>query len=306
MEMKPQDISLLKEIVNFEQTTPEAEYPLGWSWRQVKIWPSTLNRLVIEDLIKVTFSSNSYTGYRLTDKGKLLASESEPMNSIPEPGILEIPDDLFSPIEGYEEIKDLVKRVLRSEKPVHILFTGVPSSAKTMFLIELSKIGAVYILGSQATKAGIADILFDLEPKLLLVDEIDRIGAKDIAILLSLAETGIVSQTKHGQRREVKLQTKIFAASNSLDMPPELISRFLVLRFVAYAQAEFSKVTTSILVKREKIDPHLAEYIASRVWQMQSSFPDPRQAVRIARLATTRGEVDELIEVLNRFGQGWS
>jgi Holliday junction DNA helicase RuvB len=304
--MKPEDIQVLREIASFEQTTPEAEYPLGWSWRQVRIWPSTLNSLVIKDLIKVTFSSNSYTGYRLTEKGKVLASEVEPVEITKEIRPLEIPDDLFSPIEGYQEIKELVKRVLKAEKPVHILFTGVPSSAKTMFLIELSRVGAVYILGSQASKAGIADILFDMEPKLLLVDEIDRIGTKDIAILLSLAETGIVSQAKHAKRRELKLETKIFAASNSLNMPAELISRFLVLRFQPYAEAEFSTVTTNILAKREGVEPGLAEYIASRVWQLQLSFPDPRQAVRIARLATTREEVDRLIEVLNRFGQGLS
>ena len=304
--MKPQDIQVLREIANFEQITPETEYPLGWSWRQVRIWPSTLNRLVIEDLIKVTFSSNSYTGYRLTEKGKVLALDAVPVEKAKETKPLEIPDDLFSPIEGYQEIKELVKRVLRAEKPVHILFTGVPSSAKTMFLIELSRLGAVYILGSQASKAGIADILFDLEPTLLLVDEIDRIGTKDIAILLSLAETGIVSQAKHAKRREIKLETKIFAASNSLNMPAELISRFLVLRFPPYAKVEFSTVTTNILVKREGVELSLAEYIAGRVWQLKSSFPDPRQAVRIARLAATREEVDMLIEVLNRFGQGLS
>ena len=304
--MKTEDIQVLREIASFEQATPETEYPLGWSWRQVRIWPSTLNRLVIQDLIRVTFSSNSYTGYRLTDKGKVLASESEPAEVTKETRPLEIPDDLFSPIEGYQEIKELVKRVLKAEKPVHILFTGVPSSAKTMFLIELARLGAVYILGSQASKAGIADILFDLEPTLLLVDEIDRIGTKDIAILLSLAETGIVSQAKHAKRREVKLQTKIFAASNSLNMPSELVSRFLVLRFPPYAKAEFSIVTTNILIKREGVEPNLAEYVAGRVWQIKSSFPDPRQAVRIARLAKTREEVDRLIEVLNRFGQGLS
>jgi Holliday junction DNA helicase RuvB len=306
MEMKPEDVQTLREIAHFEQNTPETEYSLGWSWRQVRIWPSTLNRLVIEGLIEVTFSSNSYTGYRLTEKGKALALEAKPVELPKETGPLEIPDDLFSPIEGYDEIKQLVKRVLRADRPVHILFTGVPSSAKTMFLIELSRVGAVYILGSQASKAGIADILFDLEPKLLLVDEIDRIGTKDIAILLSLAETGIVSQAKHAKRREVKLETKIFAASNSLNMPTELISRFLVLRFPPYARAEFSTVTTNILAKREGVEPSLAEYIAGRVWQLKSSFPDPRQAVRIARLATTREEVDRLIQVLNRFGQGLS
>ena len=304
--MKPEEVQTLREIAHFEQNTPETEYSLGWSWRQVRIWPSTLNRLVIEGLIEVTFSSNSYTGYRLTEKGKMLAMEAEPLEAKKKTKTLRIPKDLFSPIEGYDEIKELVKRVLKAEKPVHILFTGVPSSAKTMFLMDLSKIGAVYILGSQSTKSGIADLLFNLEPKLLLVDEIDRFGTKDIAVLLSLAETGIVSQTKHGKTREIKLETKIFAASNSLKMPAELISRFLVLHFAPYAEVEFLTVTAKVLVKREGVEPSLAEYIASRMWQLKSSFPDPRQAVRIARLATTREEVDRLIQVLNRFGQGLS
>jgi hypothetical protein len=42
------------------------------------------------------------------------------------------------------------------------------------------------------------------------------------------------------------------------------------------------------------------------VWQLKSSFPDPRQAVRIARLASNREDVDRLIEVFDRFGQGLS
>jgi len=71
-----------------------------------------------------------------------------------------------------------------------------------MFLLELARLGAPYVLGSQSTKARIADVLFGLEPQILLVDEIDRIGTKDIIILLSLTETGIVSETKHGNRLE--------------------------------------------------------------------------------------------------------
>lgn len=48
--------------------------------------------------------------------------------------------------------------------PVHVLFTGVPSSAKTMFLLELARLGAPYILGSQSTKAGI------MSPRILGLD----------------------------------------------------------------------------------------------------------------------------------------
>ena len=69
-----------------------------------------------------------------------------------------------------------------------------------MFLMELARLGAPYVLGSQASRAGIAELLFTTEPRILLVDEIDRIGTRDISVLLSLMATGIVSETKHGKR----------------------------------------------------------------------------------------------------------
>jgi len=221
--------------------------------------------------------------------------------TITEPRPLELPDDLFDVIEGYPEIKDLIMTVLRSDKPVHLLFTGVPSSAKTMFLIELSRLGAPYILGSQATKAGIAEVLFDTEPEILLVDEVDRIGTRDIAVLLSLMETGIVSETKHGKQREAKLKTKVFATSNSTRMPAELLSRFMVLRFAPYSREDFLAVASNVLVKREGIDKELALYIADRVWASSQTFPDPRQAVRVARLAKTKEEADRVFELISRY-----
>lgn len=305
MEGMKRHIEVLKEIARFEETTPDSEYPLGWSWSQVRVWPATLNRLVIEGCLEVVFCSNSYTGYRLTEKGKAIALQDEPGLEAIETSdkTLELPEDMFEPIEGYPDMKEVVFKVLKADKPVHLLFTGVPASAKTMFLMELSRIkGAVYILGSQSTKAGIAETLFDLKPKLLLVDEIDRIGTKDIAVLLSLAETGIVSETKYGKRRETKLLTKIFAASNSLNMPKELISRFMVFHFKPYTREEFIKVAMSILIKRENIEQGLASYIAQKVWGLPQSFPDPRQALRIARLAKTKNEVDTLLSIMARYG----
>lgn len=235
------------------------------------------------------------------EQAKFLLTTVEPEPEERSTSPLELPDDLFEPIEGYSDVKALVRQTIQSEKPVHLLFTGVPSSAKTMFLLELTRLGAPYILGSQSTKSGIADVLFDLEPQILLVDEIDRIGTKDITILLSLTETGIVSETKHGKHRETKLKTRVFAASNTLKMSPELISRFLVLRFNPYNRDEFLTVTVNVLKKRENIGEDLASYIAERVWQLPHGFGDPRQAVRIARLANTKEKVDKLLQVLLKY-----
>ena len=300
--MKEGDLELLHEIAQFEDTHDMNDYKTGWSWRHVRVWPATLNRLFKDGYLENVFSSNSYTGYRLSEMGgAAIASAKEKTAETPRDAKLVLPDDLFGVIEGYEDIKALVRQVLNSEKPVHILFTGVPSSAKTMFLLELARCGASYVLGSQSTKAGIADLLFDTEPEILLVDEIDRIGTKDIAVLLSLTQTGIVSETKMGKRREIGLKTKVFAASNTLKMAPELLSRFMVLRFKPYSREDFLVVASNLLRKRENVDGDLATYIAERVWSRSQRFPDPREAVRVARLARTREEVDSLQQVIMRY-----
>jgi Holliday junction DNA helicase RuvB len=301
---KAEFIELLKQIAEVEDgLDPESFKGMaGWRSRDVGIWAGTLTKLRMEGLIEDAYESNSYHGYRLTQKARGILETGEPTRAeTSQNQKLEVPDDLFEVIEGYEDIKALVRQVLGSEKPVHILFSGVPSSAKTMFLLELSRMGAPYILGSQSTKAGIADLLFDTEPEILLVDEIDRIGTKDIAVLLSLTQTGIVSETKSGKRREIKLATKVFAASNTLKMAQELLSRFMVLRFQPYKREDFLLVASNLLRKRENVDGDLASYIAEKVWSLQERFPDPRQAVRIARLAKTREEVDRLLGIIMRY-----
>jgi len=304
--MKEGDIKILRELAQYEATIdfskPGAE--LGWEWRDVRKSSATLTRLFLEGYLDNPYKSNSCTGYLLSNKAKELLEvgglEEEEYTIERE---LSVPDDLFEVVEGYDDIKDLLLRVIKNESQVHILFAGVPSSAKTMFLVEISRLGVPYILGSQSTKAGIAEVLFDTRPGILLIDEVDRIGSKDIAVLLSLMETGIVSETKHGKQREVKLNTKVLATSNTTRMAPELLSRFMILRFRPYTREEFITVATNVLIKREAVDDALASYIAHRAWEIYPGYADPRQAVRVARLAKSREEVDRVFELIRRYSQ---
>jgi Holliday junction DNA helicase RuvB len=298
--MKPDDIELLRQIAEFEDSNEVPSY--GWEWIDVRISPATLNRLYLDGLVDIVYKSNSRTGYKFTPKAKeILSIEKDSEEVIQTQDIVSLPDDLFDVIEGYSDIKPLIRQVLYSEKAVHVLFTGVPSSAKTMFLLELARSGAPYILGSQCTKAGIVDLLFETQPSILLIDEIDRIGTKDIAVLLSLTQTGIVSETKFGRHREIKLDTKVFAASNTMKMPPELLSRFMVLQFKPYSKADFLVVASNLLVKRENVGDGIANYIAEKVWASSQRFPDPRQAIRVARLAKTKDEVDKVLDIITRY-----
>ncbi len=43
----------------------------------------------------------------------------------------------FGNIEGYDDIKDLVRRVLSSDENYNLLFCDPPASAKTLFLFAI-------------------------------------------------------------------------------------------------------------------------------------------------------------------------
>jgi Holliday junction DNA helicase RuvB len=103
---------------------------------------------------------------------------------------------IFNNIVGYEGIKRTFLRSLNSE-PVHILLVGPPGQAKTMFLkCILEAFGttkAFFTVGGNASKSGMIDVLFDMQPKYLLVDEIEHLRPEYQTMLLSLMETGILT-----------------------------------------------------------------------------------------------------------------
>jgi MoxR-like ATPase len=108
--------------------------------------------------------------------------------------------EIFNDIIGYNDVKRLFRLALHSNDEAHILLSGPPASAKTMFLECLNKLKSSYFVdGASTTKSGLIDCLFLNNPKYLLIDEIDKMSAKDQAMLLNLMETGIVSETKHNK-----------------------------------------------------------------------------------------------------------
>ena len=54
--MKEGDLELLHEIATFEDSHDmEKEFKIGWSWRHVRIWPATLNRLFKDGYLENVF-----------------------------------------------------------------------------------------------------------------------------------------------------------------------------------------------------------------------------------------------------------
>jgi replication-associated recombination protein RarA len=96
----------------------------------------------------------------------------------------------FGNIVGYNDIKHIVKRALDTQDNYNLLFCGVPASAKTMFLygiLDMKK--GVYFDGSNTTSR-ILDVLQEQRPKIILIDELDKMSRQFQNQLLNFLESG--------------------------------------------------------------------------------------------------------------------
>jgi Holliday junction DNA helicase RuvB len=299
--MKEGDMELISEIAKFEASVDmEKEYRIGWSWRHVRIWPATLSRLFKDGYLDNVFRSNSFTGYKLSEKAKALflahqqAASAEPQSAPP----VELGDDLFSDIIGHEEVKELLTATLLAEKPVHVMLTGPPALAKTLFLWDIEQTfgeQAIWLVGSATSKAGLWDLVAEREPKILLIDEIDKMNVVDMAALLTMMEGGRLVRAKRGRELDIHNPLKVIAASNRMEkLSPELRSRFAIRKLNTYSRSEFLTVVKGVLVRKESLSIELAEEIAKK---LDGRSQDVRDAIRIARLAPHVG-VEKAIQLL--------
>ncbi|MEM3794892.1 MAG: hypothetical protein QW429_03370 [Thermoprotei archaeon] len=303
--------SILEKALEIEEQH-NAEHYLGWTWYEIPATPQTLNKLVRLGLLKINFRSNRTTCYMVNNqeyvRGLLegLHQEGEGDHEETQREEAELPDDLFGVIVGYDDKKELIRRALTALRPVHVLLVGDIASGKTVFLQELARLpDSVYVLGSRLSSAGIYEYMFESRPRYLILDELDKVGGQDnFSALLSLMETGILSEMKHNKKRRGEFKCWVFGGANHENkIPPEILSRFgaYKLRFRQYTPQEYVEVATKVLNMREGVTPDLAKYIAEQtLTRLQSR--DVRMARSIARTAGTKEEVDRVIDLL--VGQG--
>jgi len=116
-------------------------------------------------------------------------------------------------------------------------------------------------------------------------------------------ESGRIIITKHGLKDERRGKGWVFAACNRLKgLKSELIDRFEVFHIKPYTKEEFMRVVTGYLTKREGVSEALARYIAQRVMEYSVSV---RKARDIARMAKTKEDVDELVEIVKKYRGGF-
>jgi Holliday junction DNA helicase RuvB len=207
----------------------------------------------------------------------------------------------FEEIVGYNDIKRIFAKAILSKRPVQLLLVGSPGSAKTMFLTEIMRRhkDSYFVVGSNTTKAGLVNQLFERRPKFMLIDELEKMSYTDQTSLLHLMETGIISETKINKTRQIQLTSWVFATANSCDkIIQPLLSRFAILEIPEYNFEEFTEIALTRLA-RENIDKPIALSIVEKVWHELDS-KDIRDVIKVGRLASSSEEVSFVVKMLKK------
>ena len=207
----------------------------------------------------------------------------------------------FEEIVGHHDIKQIFAKAILSQRPVHLLLVGSPGSAKTTFLTEIMRQykASCFVVGSNTTKAGLVNQLFERRPKFLLIDELEKMSMTDQTSLLHLMETGIISETKINKTRQTELTSWVFATANSYEkIIRPLLSRFVILEMPEYTFAEFSEIALRRL-KKENVDECDARVIAEKVWNDLGSR-DIRDVIKVGRLASSSEEISFVVKMLKK------
>src|ERR687885_604980 len=200
---------------------------------------------------------------------------------------------VFSKIDGLDDIKEMMLRALESSERAHTLLTGPPASAKSLFMLQIEKYmsARVYFAeGASTTKAGLQRFIAENQHKeIIIIDEIEKMPLQHQEGLLTMMERGEFTSTKVRNTKTVKADVVIFATSNSVErLSKPLLSRFTLFEIPEYTYEEFKTIAIKIV---KKLHQNAVIQIASSVWKAGSK--DIRDVLKIAKLCNpTDGEED--------------
>jgi len=216
--------------------------------------------------------------------------------------------DLFSEIEGRFPEKSLLNMALHASGPVHVLMVGPPAGGKTSFLKSIEKKYKGEVLYFNFTRTSGAGAQNDIirnrkTVKIILADEIADADKTTRAMFLDLMENGRITFTLKNEKVDVTgLNIWVIATCNDITRikrnQPQFLDRMQVISVKSYTEEEYYRVAKFRLTK-EGVTAEIAKYIAESMYKMHNSR-DLRECVRVAKMAKTEHDVDEVIRNLGK------
>jgi replication-associated recombination protein RarA len=206
------------------------------------------------------------------------------------------PTSSFDSIQGYEDLKEIIRRVLDSEDSYNLLFVGPPASSKTMFLqgiLDMRKDG-VYFDATNTTNR-ILDVLEEKRPKIICIDELDKMSRPFQNQLLNFLESGHVKVDQQRRQYDFEIKgAKVFAACNEISrLSKPLQSRFRMLFLPRYTEEQFLNISEKVLPRTKS---RIAGYIGAQVWKQRG---DIRDVINIGKLVHKSDGPREIEQIMN-------
>ncbi|MFZ0223746.1 MAG: ATP-binding protein [Candidatus Nitrosopolaris sp.] len=206
----------------------------------------------------------------------------------------------FDDIQGYDDIKDIVRRAVDAEDNYNLLFIGPPASAKTLFLLGILeyKKGA-YFDGSNTTNR-ILDILEENRPKIICIDELDKMPKQFQEKLLNFMESGHIKVDQMRKHYDFKIKgAKVFGACNEITrLSRPLQSRFRRLHLPPYTEEQFLEVSAKVLPKLK-----IAHVIGKTVWDQGGDIRDVISIGKLVRKNDGPEEVEQILSTMTKYGE---
>jgi replication-associated recombination protein RarA len=207
----------------------------------------------------------------------------------------------FNKIQGYDDIKDIVRRALDAEDNYNLLFVGPPASSKTLFLQGILEMKNGMYFDASNTTSRILDVLEEKRPRIICIDELDKMPRQFQNQLLNFMESGRVKVDQQKKQYDFKIKgAKIFGTCNEINrLSKPLQSRFRKLFLPWYTQEQFLDVSEKVL---PKTSPSIVRYIGMQVWKNQGDIRDIISIGKLVRKNDAPLEIERIISTMSRYG----
>jgi hypothetical protein len=205
----------------------------------------------------------------------------------------------FDNIHAYDDIKDIVRRALEAEDSYNLLFVGPPASAKTLFLLGILECRkGVYFDGSNSTNR-ILDVLEENRPKIMCLDELDKMPRQFQEKLLNFMESGHIKVDQVRRQYDFRIKgAKVFAACNEITrLSRPLQSRFRCLHLPPYTEEHFLEVSAKVLPELK-----IAHVIGKAVWDQRGGIRDVISIGKLIRKNDGPEEVEQILATIIKYG----
>ena len=155
----------------------------------------------------------------------------------------------------------------------------------------------VYFDGSNTT-IRILDVLQERRPKIICIDELDKMARQFQEKLLNFMESGHIKLDQMRRQYDFQIKgAKVFATCNEINrLSKPLQSRFRRLFLPSYTEEEFLNVSKKVLPKRSS---SLARYIGTNVWKNWGEIRDVISIGKLVRKSDGPEQIELIMETMS-------